>query len=277
MSDGEGINMGNTIKATKKLYTPPNIIVGKLSQLDAAMLYNIYCDESCHLEHDNINVMAIGAIWCPQDKLSRINTKIKQIKEKHGIAIASEIKWTKISPSKIQLYKDIVDYFFDNKDIHFRCLVVPDKKLLDHQRFKQTHDDWYYKMYFTLLKTIFSPESQYEVYIDIKDTHTNQKAQKLHEVCCNEKYDFSRKIIRRIQPIRSHEVQIMQITDILTGGIAYQNRHFEENFVHSLAKIQLIEQIIQRSRYKLTKSTLLRENKLNIFIWDAEANFNDNL
>ena len=29
-------------------------------------IYNVYCDESCHLEHDDINDMAIGAVWCNQ-------------------------------------------------------------------------------------------------------------------------------------------------------------------------------------------------------------------
>ena len=29
------------------------------------MLYNVYCDETCHLEHDGINDMVIGAVWCP--------------------------------------------------------------------------------------------------------------------------------------------------------------------------------------------------------------------
>ena len=28
--------------------------------------YNVYCDESCHLEHDNSNVMVIGAVYCPK-------------------------------------------------------------------------------------------------------------------------------------------------------------------------------------------------------------------
>ena len=36
------------------------------------MLYNVYCDETCHLEHDGINDMVIGAIWCPQNKLKSI-------------------------------------------------------------------------------------------------------------------------------------------------------------------------------------------------------------
>ena len=44
------------------------------------MLYNVYCDETCHLEHDGINDMVIGAVWCPQDKLREINQRIQKIK-----------------------------------------------------------------------------------------------------------------------------------------------------------------------------------------------------
>ena len=87
--------------------------------------YNVYCDESCHLEHDGINVMALGAIWCPKNKLKEINNRIKKIKLRNGVNPNSELKWTKVSPIKEQLYMDIIDYFFDDADIHFRaCLSV---------------------------------------------------------------------------------------------------------------------------------------------------------
>ncbi len=33
--------------------------------MTAARLFNVYCDESCHLQHDNIPVMAWGAVYCP--------------------------------------------------------------------------------------------------------------------------------------------------------------------------------------------------------------------
>ena len=61
-------------------------------------------------------------------------------------------------------------------------------------------------MYFDMLKVIFSPIDKYEVYIDIKDTNSYKKSQKLKEVCCNSIYDFSHMIIRKLQPIRSDEV-----------------------------------------------------------------------
>jgi hypothetical protein len=47
------------------------------------MEYNIYCDESCHLEHDGINVMVL--MWCDKEKKSEIFNRIFEIKIKnHG-------------------------------------------------------------------------------------------------------------------------------------------------------------------------------------------------
>ena len=103
------------------------------------MLYNVYCDETCHLEHDGINDMIIGAIWCPQNELREINNRIKEIKIRNGISQTSELKWTKISPSQIGVYKDLINYFFDNNDLHFRAIIIPDKSKLKHEMFQQTH------------------------------------------------------------------------------------------------------------------------------------------
>ena len=234
------------------------------------MLYNVYCDETCHLEHDGINVMVLGAVFCPQVKLREINQRIRRIKERNGVSPTMELKWTKISPAKIALYKDIVNYFFDDDDLHFRAVIVPDKSKLDHARFRQSHDDWYYKMYFDMLKGIFNPLDRYEVYIDIKDTNSYCKAQKLREVSCNSLYDFSRKVIQRLQPIRSEEVQIMQLVDILIGAMGYENRQFPEGFQKSQAKQEVVSLIKERSGYTLSKTTLLREEKLNLLVWAAK-------
>lgn len=233
------------------------------------MIYNVYCDETCHLEHDGINVMVLGAISCPQTKIKEINQRIKEIKKRNSVAPDMEMKWTKIGPGKLQLYLDLVNYFFDDDDLHFRAVIIPDKSKLDHERFNQTHDSWYYKMYFDMLKTIFTPVDAFEVYIDIKDTHSYHKAEKLREVCCNSIYDFSHRIIRRLQPIRSDEVQIMQLVDILIGALGYENRDFPLGEQRSSAKQELIRVIKSRSRYSLHKTTLLREEKFNILVWDA--------
>jgi hypothetical protein len=227
--------------------------------------YNIYCDESCHLENDKQNAMVLGAVWCPKEKAHYIFQDIRQIKNKNGLPSAFEIKWNKVSPAMCHFYEEIVTYFYHNNDLHFRALIVPDKSILEHEYFNQTHDEFYYKMYFDLLKVIFQPDASYCIYLDIKDTRSQNKVIQLRDILRNNHYDFSREIIKKIQQVRSHEVEIIQLTDILIGAISYLHRKINT----SSAKLRIIELIKELSGYTLEKSTLYREQKTNIFIWKS--------
>ena len=75
--------------------------------------------------------------------------------------------------------------------------------------------------------------------------------------------EFNRNIVERVQVIESHAVEQLQLADLLLGAVGYINRGLSENS----AKQQLIERIKKRSGYELTRSTLLRESKFNIFHW----------
>lgn len=230
--------------------------------------FNVYCDESCHLQHSGSRAMALGAIWCPKQKTREINKRLIEIKHRHGINHAAEVKWTKASPANLSLYIDLLDYFLDDDDLHFRGVVIPNKEILDHEKFDQTHDEWYYKMYFTLLKAIFRRDSHYYVYLDIKDTHSSENATKLESVCANNAFDFSHDIIRRVQPIRSEEVQLMQLVDILTGAIAYRHNYPQITPKMNSTKVAIVNRIIARSHVNLTKTTLASEEKFNLLIWE---------
>ncbi len=228
-------------------------------------IYNVYCDESCHLENDHQQVMVLGAVWCSQEKAREISVRLREIKSHHGLPPEFELKWTKVSPAKARFYLDVMDYFFDDDDLCFRALIVPDKTRLCHQAFGQSHDDWYYKMYFDMLKVIFNTRAHYRIYLDIKDTRSAGKVAKLHDVLCNNFYDFSRTIIERVQNVRSHEVEILQVADLLIGAVSYVNRGLSGN----AGKEALIARMRERSHYCLTKTTLLREEKVNLFRWLA--------
>jgi len=120
-------------------------------------------------------------------------------------------------------------------------------------------------MYFDMLKVILRPDARYRIYLDIKDTRGARKAAKLHEVLCNDRYDFSRKVIERLQLVHSHEIEQLQLADLLIGAVAYLYRGLQGNG----GKTAVIERMRQRSGYDLTRSTLLREEKVNIFRWHA--------
>jgi hypothetical protein len=227
---------------------------------------DIYCDESCHLENDGHPSMVIGAVWCPAEKTREIAIRLREIKRKHKLSSNFEMKWGKVSPSKLAFYLEALDYFFDDDDLHFRAVIVPDKTKIDHTRFGQTHDSWYYKMYFTMLELLLGPKNRYRIYLDIKDTCSSQKVANLHEVLCNNVYDFKREIIERVQTVRSHEVQQVQLADLLVGLVGYANRDLET----SRAKKHLVERMKRRSRYTLQRTTLAREDKVNLLLWPAE-------
>jgi len=230
--------------------------------------FNIYCDESCHLENDHEKVMVIGAITCPAKATRQIADELRDIKEQFGLSRYFEVKWTKVSPAKLDFYCALIDYFFKNPLLSFRAFVVPDKTIIDHSKFKHTHDEWYYKIYFDMLKVIIDPELVYNIYLDIKDTRGGEKISKLHDVICNNFYDFSRSIIQKIQQVHSHELEQLQLTDLLIGAIKTANL----DAVQSEAKKEIVQRIKIASHYNLTHTTLLKERKTNIFIWNGNRN-----
>ncbi len=230
-------------------------------------IINIYCDESCHLENDHQPVMVLGAVWCPKDRVAEISHNLRQMRIRHGLKPTLEMKWTKVSPGDKSraFYLDVVDYFFDEPDLHFRALIVPDKSILKHENFKQTHDDWYYKMMYDMLIVLIAPELRYHIYLDYKDTWGGAKIKKLKEVLANAKLDFNHKIIERVALVRSDEVQLIQLADLLIGAVGYVNRNLQGN----TGKLVVTERIKQRSGYLLTGTTLYKENKVNLLRWQG--------
>jgi hypothetical protein len=228
--------------------------------------YNIYCDESCHLENDGHNVMVLGAIKCSKEQRQRISKEIRAIKVRHKLPSNFEIKWTKVSKTKLSFYLELINYFFNTPELSFRGLIVPDKSKLKHNQFNNTHDDFYYKMYFLLLNAMLENHNQYNVYIDIKDTQGNQKVEKLQDVLANANYDFNREMIQKIQQVHSHEVEHLQLADLIIGALGYINRELET----STSKLEIIQRIKKLSNLSLKRNTLLSAKKFNLFVWDAQ-------
>jgi len=226
-------------------------------------LINIYCDESCHLENDKQLAMVLGALWCPQQKASEYNTAIAELKKKHKLSRYFEIKWTKVSAGKLDFYKELIDLFFENQTRSFRAWVIPDKSILKHKQHNQSHDDWYYKMYFYLLRNIICSGNQYHIYLDIKDTHGSEKLEQLHKVLTNAHYDFNREMITRMQHVHSHDSGLLQLADLLIGLLSYKAR----NLTSSSAKTEIIEYLKAKSGRNLEQNTLPTEVKFNLCFW----------
>lgn len=234
------------------------------------MSINIYCDESCHLQNDHKPIMTLGAIQALDTEKRAISIQIRDLKKKYHCT--GELKWTKVSDKNILFYLDLIDLFIKNPNLSFRALIVHNKENLDHKTFNDgDHDNFYYKMYYDLLKNIIEnhPSERFNVFLDIKDTKSSVKVYKLHEVLSNKFYDFDRKKITRIQQIRSHESNLLQLCDFLLGAVTYINKDDRG----STAKLQISEALSKQTGFRLTETTPPWETKFNLFHFSPRVSF----
>lgn len=218
--------------------------------------FNIYCDESTHLIHDGHPYMLLGytSIAYPQIRMAK--DEIKAIKHKHNYT--EELKWTNVHESTYKVYADLIDWFFMN-DLEFRAVVV-DKSQIDESRPDNTFNDFYFRMYFQLLHTKVDFRNTYNVYMDIKDTCSYEKMEKLRKIV---ELNSS---IGNFQFIRSHESVFIQLADVLMGAINYNLRVEKGELRGSvIAKRRLIEKIKRHSNISLNATTPLSRRKFNLF------------
>ena len=226
------------------------------------MEYNVYCDESCHLISNDSKYMLIGAVYCPKNKVKKVNEYIEHLKENYNISNKIELKWNKIDKKTEKLYLDIINYFFNNDDLKFRVIVI-DKTKLNHEKYNQTENEFYHKAYYEMLKYIIIPGNSYNIYPDIKDTNSYYYHQIMLDYLRIKMQDTNKKTIRKVQPIRSYEAPILQINDILIGALSYHYRNLSKNNV----KLNIISEIRKLYQNDLNETSYCSNTKFNIFMW----------
>jgi hypothetical protein len=223
--------------------------------------FNIYCDESCHLEHDRQPVMGLGAVVCPVAYLPIANQAIQALKERH--VARGELKWEKVSASRASFYAELIDYFFATPELRFRGWLIENKAVLNHDAFNAgSHDSFYYKMLYFLLDPLIERPHAYNIYLDVKDTRSRTKVRFLTQVLRNSNYDPNGQIITRVQSAPANELQLMQLTDFLLGALCSRNRGVEISSKAKRLCVTIIEEKLGRA---LVGRTAKRERKFNFF------------
>ncbi|WP_411727783.1 DUF3800 domain-containing protein [Methyloglobulus sp.] len=221
--------------------------------------YKLFCDESCHLEHDSSNVMVLGTICCPEESVEKINRQIKALRYQHSYK--NELKWTQLHFKQIGFYKALIDLFLETEALRFKATVVLNKKALNHEQFNQgSHNNFYYKMFYYTLRDFLEPRNHYNIYLDYMDTQGRDKAKKLMEVLHNANFG---QVNIATYIIRSHESQLIQLCDLLIGALSYSNR---TDIAHeSKVKNELVDYLVLKLCHRLDMGTPPWEQKFNIF------------
>lgn len=175
-----------------------------------------------------------------------------------------ELKWAKVSRSKLAAYKRHVDVFFDCpfKDAaHFHSLVVQSAKQ-DHNKFNSgSREIGFNKEVFQLsMKFARLYTNRFHIYPDERTT-----TQKLDELRLMLNRMINRKDPKRDWPFRrvqfrdSAKTPILQLVDIISGAIAYRLNGHDKARGASPAKIALCEHILKRvGIYDVARDTAMK-------------------
>jgi hypothetical protein len=222
-------------------------------------IYKIFCDESCHLQHDGSDVMVLGALHCSAEKAEQLTRHIKWLRHQHNFT--PELKWSRLHKQQWALYKDLIDLVLDDNDINFKTTVVLNKKTLDHQQYNAgSHSDFYYKMFYYTVRDFLKLDNEYRLYLDYMDTLGAEKTKKLCEVLQSSTY-WQLKVSASV--VQSYEVQLIQLCDLLAGAVAYKSRSDIEHT--SPIKNQFVNYLEQKLGHSLACSTPPWEEQFNIF------------
>lgn len=230
--------------------------------------YLIYCDESCPLENEPITLL--GAISCSYEKKDKIVQELRNLKNSYFINSKYETKWVKISKSKLDYYKQLIDYFYNNDDIRIRILVAKNKEKLDNDKYYGgDYQEWYYRMYYLLLDKFVDSNYDYYMLYDEKDKYTTYKMNKVKEIIKNRKrFDIKDHFDFKIKQIDSKESELMQLLDVVMGAVGYKNRgYLKSSYEKGEAKKSVVRYIEKIFSQDTSVTTSPYESKFNIFIW----------
>lgn len=192
-----------------------------------------YCDESCHIQFDHVEYMSLVTVFCSKSRDKNINRDIRKIKEKYRIDANQELKWTKISNSNLQLYKEIINYISEKTYIRVRAVLAKKRSVDELKLRNKTYDQWYHSIYYYLLKHPLDLITEAKVefvdcflFIDKKDIYTNENINILANYL-NRHFAYSHNFIPKA--VESHEHQLVQVADIIAGALTYRKRFPQSN------------------------------------------------
>jgi len=188
-----------------------------LRQIQRKMKYIVYCDESRHDGPQSHRYMAIGGLWVPTAVRDEANGALRQLRR--SIDLRGEAKWGKVSDSRLQAYRSLVDFFFERPGLQFRVIVV-DQLRVDVDRFHEGDQELgFYKFYYEMLEKWIEPGNEYLILLDFKQNSGAHRYGDFRRILRNRASSIAA-TITDLTVIDSKLAPLGQICDVLTGAVA---------------------------------------------------------
>jgi hypothetical protein len=223
--------------------------------------FDIYCDE-CFPDlltssKPQAQYVIIGSLWLPTSQRSELKAKLHALRDAHKVG--GEIKSRKVSPSRLEFYKELVDLFIDTGlDLRFRAIVI-DRLKVDLSRFHGDSAELsFYKFYYQMLHHWIGAANAYHIFCDYQTNQHPARLTELQQVLSNANplSEF-----KTVQWVRSKESVLTQFADVLTG---LTSAKLNKTIQAGSAKKQLLH-YLEAKRGRPIQATGLGEQKFNLF------------
>ena len=234
--------------------------------------YTIYCDESSTSEPFTV----IGAIIMHKSTAESGELRLDEIiRQRNG---SNDCKWEKVKRKTEPLYAHLVDCFFSavqSGHFHYYALVIENAKM-DHKTFNEGDKEiGFNKMLFQLLFQFvrkYGGQPRFYAFLDRRTTvHTPENMRRMLNAKAARDLQITHKPFRACQFRDSEKVRLIQLTDIITGAIAYQtnSRHIADGAAEH--KVRIAELVASKAGLtSLARPTPRRTQCFDIWHFDLD-------
>ncbi|WP_327447193.1 DUF3800 domain-containing protein [Brevundimonas sp.] len=219
------------------------------ARFDPSAFQTVYVDESSQTKH---RYLVLGSLILNTEHEGALAAEL--LTARLPQLPSGELGWTKVSRTKLEAYRRVVDAFFDNPSgyapLEFHALVLDTRQFKDALYNSGSREIGFNKEVFQICKKAarLHPRRLLHVYLDSRNTKSSTEELRL---ILNR--DRARSGDRRPWPFRrlhfrsSADCQIMQLLDVLLGGLAYRLNGHDLAEAASPAKRELSSHILARA------------------------------
>lgn len=225
------------------------------------MNFEVYCDESrpevFSSRKSRDRYLLIGSLWLPAELRQPLKDEINVLRRRWDAW--GEIKWSKVSPSRLGFFEALVDLFLSFGDeLRFRCIVI-DSAQLNLELHNNDAELGFYKFYYQLLHHWVYDFNNYSFFCDVKSSRDPSRLSVLRR-CLD--YSNLSSDISRVQSLPSKQVSPMQLADLLLG---MASARFNDGVTPGGAKNNLICHLESRLGVERLGPTPKSQTKYNVF------------